>query len=378
MFIGPIVGIFTAGFTNNLLSPLGIRTHTYAKFISSAEKIGALPVLFGLQHIDWEKGLISGYYYEQDKWIVIDIPFPNVIYDRLPNRKVENLQKVQEIKRKLIQEYGIPWYNPGFFNKLDVYKMLQKNEHTKKYLPKTIPLKDYQSIAKMLDVYDFIYIKPENGSLGNEVYKIKKYHSKKFYCLFRDEKQTNRLFKYSSIEKLYQHLFAKRKNQQWIIQQGIHLIKHDQQFVDFRIHTNKNVKEWTVTVIAAKVSGNDSATTHLLSGGEVKTLAELFPDRKIRAKHNQSLINAALTISKEMEKQCEGILGEIGFDLGIDQEGNIWLLEANSKPGRSIFTHQKLKPYEEKINKILLTFSAHLAEQAIKQPEIIYGKPVLL
>ena len=38
-----------------------------------------------------------------------------------------------------------------------------------------------------------------------------------------------------------------------------------------------------------------------------------------------------------------GHIGEIGFDLGIDQTGAIWMFEANSRPGREIFQHVSLK-----------------------------------
>lgn len=37
-----------------------------------------------------------------------------------------------------------------------------------------------------------------------------------------------------------------------------------------------------------------------------------------------------------LEESC-GRLGELGLDFGIDAGGRIYLLEANSKPGRTVF-----------------------------------------
>jgi hypothetical protein len=38
-------------------------------------------------------------------------------------------------------------------------------------------------------------------------------------------------------------------------------------------------------------------------------------------------------------ESCHGRLVELGIDFGVDLDGYIWILEVNSKPGRSIFTY---------------------------------------
>lgn len=47
----------------------------------------------------------------------------------------------------------------------------------------------------------------------------------------------------------------------------------------------------------------------------------------------------AVKLAESLEIQHRHLLGEIGFDLGIDQDEDIWMFEANAKPGRSIFRH---------------------------------------
>ncbi|MNN57292.1 Endospore coat-associated protein YheD [compost metagenome] len=34
---------------------------------------------------------------------------------------------------------------------------------------------------------------------------------------------------------------------------------------------------------------------------------------------------------------CNGRMAELGLDLGVDRDGRVWIIEANTKPGRSIF-----------------------------------------
>ncbi|MDP4172178.1 MAG: YheC/YheD family protein, partial [Bacillota bacterium] len=124
LFIGPLIGIFTAGFTPFPLRPIGERSMFFSKLLSVKKTVGALPFLFGEQHIDWENGLIKGYFFHEDGWEIRNVPFPNVIYDRLPNRKTENNSTLKKVKERLQKDYLIPWYNPGFFNKLDVHEKL--------------------------------------------------------------------------------------------------------------------------------------------------------------------------------------------------------------------------------------------------------------
>ncbi|MED4601859.1 hypothetical protein P9314_14260, partial [Paenibacillus validus] len=41
----------------------------------------------------------------------------------------------------------------------------------------------------------------------------------------------------------------------------------------------------------------------------------------------------------EVLESRHGRLAELGIDFGVDTGGHIWMLEVNSKPGRSIFTY---------------------------------------
>ena len=53
--------------------------------------------------------------------------------------------------------------------------------------------------------------------------------------------------------------------------------------------------------------------------------------------------NVAITLAEAIESHHQHLLGEIGFDIGIDRDERIWMFEANAKPGRSIFKHPSLR-----------------------------------
>jgi hypothetical protein len=374
LYLGPLIGIFTSGFTPFPLRPIGERSMFFSKLLSVEKFIGAHAFIFGEEHINWESGTIKGLFYHESGWETLEIPFPNVIYDRLPNRRSEKRAQISKIKERLQKEYLIPWYNPGFFNKMDVYERLQQDPLSVKYLPETHSFTSFSMIERMLADYGHVFVKPINGSLGLGIHQIiydRENHA--YYCRYRERDGANKLRKYQTLEGLFSHVFKNRKLTHMLVQQGIHSIRVNQQTVDFRIHTNKDEEgNWKVTALAAKVAKPGSVTTHLNNGGVIKTIQEIFETKDEQKEAVQKLTKACLTLSHSLETYMEGVIGEIGFDMGIDREGNVWLFEANSKPGRSIFKHPQLKEFDLLTRKLSLAFSVFLTEQSIINPEGIF------
>lgn len=365
--IGPLVGIFSSGFMKLQKKPLGERTDFFAKLLSLNNETCCIPFIFGEQHIDWDNETIQGLFFIDNEWCINEFPFPDVIYDRLPNRKTENQSGPKEVKRKFQELYTIPWYNPGFFNKWDVYERLSEDEDALLFLPETYPLSSFSVIEHLLSKFRQVFIKPIHGSLGLGIHQLL-YDKQKnvYYCRYKNEKHQNKLQQFSSLESMMNHVFRNRSLENLIVQQGIPLIRFEKRPVDFRVHTNKDHQgNWQVTAIAAKIAGAGSVTTHIKSGGIVKTLQELFTDEQTAQEVKKKLTIAAIILSKSIENHLDGIIAEIGFDLGIDKQGQVWMFEANSKPGRSIFSHPLLNEFEWLTRKLSLDYAVYLAEQSI-------------
>lgn len=374
LHIGPLVGIFTAGFSESMIRPIGERTLFFAKLLAQEKAVGAYVFIFGAKHIDWDKGTIEGLFHSHNGWETIEIPFPNVVYDRLPNRRTEKHKTLSEIKERLHHEYLIPWFNPGFFNKWEIHQLLEGDHRVATYLPETHKSPTFSLIERMLSKYQHVYIKPANGSLGLGIYQILfDRESQSYYCRFRDEDGNNRLQRFSSIESFFNTHFRNKRLEHYIVQQGIHLLRSDHKTIDFRIHTNKDENGiWQVSVIAGKIAGRGSVTTHLNNGGVVRTLTEIFPDVEECKNMTDSLTQAALLISEVLDSRQKGNIGELGFDLGVDKNGSVWLFEANSKPGRSIFSHPKLRKYDKLSSRLPLQYAVYLTETTIKAPEEVF------
>jgi len=367
LIFGPVVGIFTAGFVKSLLRPIGNRSIFFSKLIESGKILGAVVFVFGSHQIDWENQTITGYTFDEQGWKKFKFPFPNVIYDRLPNRKIENLHLFQQIKNRFKSEKDIPIFNPGFFNKWDIFKILSNNEKTKGYLPESVYSPEQQDIMTLLHKHQSIFLKPENGSLGLGVYKLIYLKDEKaLYCRYIDNKNKKRLTKYPTLESFFHYTFQHRSLENYIAQQGIKLIQCNGSPIDFRVHVNKNQwGTWIVTAMAAKVAGKGSITTHIKNGGIIRTISEIEKDMKEPTQLQKIITKTVLTISEVLDREMNGLIGEIGFDIGFDQTGKIWLFEANSKPGRSIFEHQALKKEDRLTRESIFQYADYLMKKSL-------------
>lgn len=368
LYIGPVVGILSAGFTKSPLRPLGKRSMMFSKYIESSKKAGSFSYVFGAHQIDWENEWIEGYTYTNKGWEKIKAPFPNVIYNRLPNRKVETLDTFQSLMKSFQQKWHIPLFNERFLSKTDVTDFLV-NTPCEAYIPATIPNPTIKQVEDMIHEYFSVFLKPINGSLGLGVYKLSYTpQEKKYYARYIDEKNQKRLTKYPSIQAFFTETFQNRQLSRYIVQQAIPLLHHQQLPIDFRVHTNKDEHgKWKLSAMAGKVAGKGSVTTHVKTGGTILTIPEietlLQPSFSIRERLHQ----AALSISEQIEERIDGDIGEIGFDFGIDRDGEVWLFEANSKPGRSIFHHDELNREDHLTRELIFFYAQFLMKQSIHE-----------
>lgn len=334
--------------------------------LKAARRTGVTCYVFGSHHIDWDRKSISGYVYDDSGWKRHDFPFPAIVYDRLPNRRIERLALSVETKSKL-QAENVIWFNPGFFDKGTIHEMLKTDPSVKHYLPMTIQSPGMDELETLLKRYQSIYLKPKDGSLGNGIQQIIKRRNDPYYYIRFRKEDTNRLRRYSSLKRLIRKQFPAGL-EDYLAQQGIQLLSWNGDPIDFRVHTNRNREgEWEVSALAAKLAGSNSITTHITSGGKTLSLSELIHDLGKSSTMVLQLKEAAIKISKALTGQMEGIIGEIGFDLGVDEQGDIWMFEANAKPGRSIFSNPNLNAYDKKTVIMPFEFCLYLFENIVQR-----------
>lgn len=366
--IGPAIGIVTTGIRRDPKQPIGPRTSFFHKLLQAQEGKGVFYYIFSPHDVNWNNNLVTAWFLQRTKkggyvWRKLTTAMPDVVYDRIPSRSAEKHESVREFKYKLATYPHMPVFNQGFFNKWRVHQLLYPNPEVNEHIPETYTAPSLQTVRNLLKKYPTVYLKPKNGSLGYGIVKVVHQPGKGYEASYHTG-NGNVKRHFAKLASLYQHVFRTRRVSNYLAQQGIHLLTFHGRPFDFRVHLHKNqLNEWVVSCTAAKVAGSGSVTTHVRTGGTVipgdELLTQLFGRQKALMTER---INAASIRLAQAIEQAKGMdLGELGLDMGIDTHGHVWMFEANSKPGRSIFKHARLKHADQESRKLLVDYSCYLA-----------------
>lgn len=344
--LGPLVGILSDSTPHSSLQPFGPRSGFIKDIIRTGERKA---FIFGFtpDDINWQQDTVNGYFLTpQGSWYRKTVPLPDVVYNRLPSRKAETSASISSLREKFVRK-KIPFFNWSFLNKADVYKLLENDPEALVHLPESLSGPTPEDIKDLLEKHHFLYFKPTAGSLGIGIYRLT-YHPKRGYFARYRKGSNNVLLRFTNFQSLIKMLQKRHGNSfsQYVVQQGIRLIEIDSCPIDFRFHMHKNGRnEWVPVGIGAKKAGRGSVTTHVKNGGSLLT-PEHALSRTFGAESKEVLEKAksvAVKMSEAIERNYPHRLGELGLDIGIDKDGEVWMFEANAKPGRSIFKHPSLK-----------------------------------
>lgn len=344
--LGPLVGILSDTSGNSESYPFGSRTGFIKEIIQTGSQKG---YFFGFSpnDINWQQETVNGYFINGNgNWYRKVVPLPDVVYNRLQNRKAETSASIHSLRDRFVRR-KIPIFNWSFLNKADVYKLLDDDPEALEHLPESVSAPTAEKIKEMLENHQFIYLKPGDGSLGVGIYRLT-YHPKRGYFARYRKNAQNVLLRFNNFQSLMRMLHARHGATltRYVAQQGIRLIEIDGCPIDFRFHMHKNgSNHWIPAGIGAKKAGRGSVTTHVKNGGSLMTPEQAL-SRTFGSQADAILTKAkktAILLAESIERNYPHRLGELGLDIGIDREGNIWMFEANAKPGRSIFKHPALR-----------------------------------
>jgi glutathione synthase/RimK-type ligase-like ATP-grasp enzyme len=135
-----------------------------------------------------------------------------------------------------------------------------------------------------------------------------------------------------------------RGSRPYIVQQGLSLLTFKDSTFDIRVIYQKNGDgEWGIGKKFVRVAPHGSSISNLSRGGTAETykkvLAAIFNQNgELIKSKNEELNNICQTVATTLETNSQQIYGELGLDIGIDNEGNLWLIEVNSKPRKTTET----------------------------------------
>ncbi|WP_223700820.1 YheC/YheD family endospore coat-associated protein [Sutcliffiella deserti] len=363
--IGPVIGLMTE------ISPkeneIDFKSiHAYCMELANySEEIGVIFYVFSLPEHCSEPH-IEGYYFDNNHWSKSILPFPQVVHNRLHKRSSEKRALFEQFTTQL-QEWNIPYFNDHFLDKWTVYDLLKEAEHLKPYLPDTV-LFSKEIFKEWVEKYPILFLKPINGSQGKQIFKICKI--KEGFALSYSSIQQEVSTTYSNFTELYKRLSSQIKKKRYVIQEGIELLDLEGRPVDFRylVHQREN-NRWRVTSSTARASKTGQFVSNLAQGGEMLTVSKVLRTKYEKNELSQlrhHLQELALEVANEIGKTSEGIYGELGIDLAIDQSGHPWIIEVNTKPSKNMDS----KPSTSTIRpsaKAVIFYCLYLINENIKE-----------
>lgn len=335
--LGPVVGLFTA---QSVHPPWGEQTDLLAMVIRFGRQLGQYVYVFTPEDVDLENDLINGWRVTGDgHWVRCPAPLPDVIYDRVPSRKHEQLPEVVALKEKLQPLYGARYFNPGYLDKLQLHQPLLTDPTTARFLPETVPYTGLGDLTAMLSRHGVVFLKPVDSSLGRGVVRIARVVGGRvaFQLPFRTQAVTC-----SGPGEAARRLRRLTSLHPYLIQQGVDLATSGGSPFDVRVLAQKGGGgRWYRSKIYARVAALGSYLSNLSRGGTPadlgSTLLAAFPDEPARRLKAMTEVRAlSRIVPVAVEKALGAQLGELGIDLGIDTSGRVWLIEVNSKPMRTL------------------------------------------
>ncbi|RLQ97317.1 YheC/YheD family endospore coat-associated protein [Falsibacillus albus] len=315
--VGPLIGILTS---KNKKGVLTGNSLLFQKIQAKLQKSGGLSFIFTLE--DTYKDRIEGYFYDEpsSRWYRGLFPLPQVVYNRIPFRWAENRDEFNRFKM-FLAEQNIPFFNPGFIHKFSLYEVLKKHPSIALHLPETSPSTKGR-LEEMLSRHKSIYVKPVKLSQGKGISRIslEKGGDAISYETMEGTKR------YATLEDFWTSESPKWKNDDILLQQEITTKTIDGKKYDLRGLVHYSSFGYSLTGIGIRVAGSNKLTTHLKRGGS------LFPYEKLKDDAIEDKLSELMKRCGEALTDHYGFFGEFSFDVGIDQEGHIWIFEINSKP----------------------------------------------
>lgn len=335
--LGPLIGILTGTGNHSFMG----NVSTCRRILGALQEQGALGIV--LTPDSFKQDFVDGYYYYNDwkKWIRVQTPFPDLVYNRIPYRYMEETPEYLHTV-SLLRDKTTPFFNPSFFSKWETYQMLKQNKFLSALLPDTILFQSKIDIENMLSKHHTIYVKSTNGHKGLGIYVISL--ENQGVCV----KTVNENKTFNSFETFWKKCSGYFTRGDFIIQEAIEADKYNNERYDLRILCHYLERTYTISGIGVRVAGNHTITTHVPNGGSI------IPYSCVQSRYNETLIKKiANEIGTELTSQFGEFIGEFSIDLGLSVEGQYVIYEVNSKP--MVFDEPHIKEQGlENLTKLLI------------------------
>lgn len=308
----------------------------YKKLTLYGRKHGIRVFVFSPRQVNFATRMVKGFEYRKGSWHTDEFPLPGFIYDRC--FVGPSYRHYKPFVEKLQNDRSLTFLGHGLSGKWQVHQMLSKSPLLARLLPPT-EIFSSATLFATLERYGAAIIKPMSGTHGIGVVRIQELHSGyEASGRNRENKPFTRRFRDHAGLKSFVSVFT--AGRKFLVQPYLELHTPDGTPFDIRVLVQKNgLGKWGTTGKAVRLGDKRSITSNLHGGGKAKPLSSFlslhFPSEK-KTRIEQTIDRVAEELPRFLE-ESHGRLVELGIDIGVDTAGNVWIIEVNSRPGRTVF-----------------------------------------
>lgn len=333
LHLGPLIGIMTL-FTKKRSVPANNQMSTYVELMRRTRALNGFAFVFQPKRTTAQRSWVRGWVRLQRRWISGRFPLPDVVYNRVQSRPLERRLRASGLMRRF-EARGIPLFNAHYLVKWNVHRRLEQVPDVRRHLPETRPLRSLADVQYILERHGRAFLKPSNGTLGLGAMLLVRNRDGTLDYRMNTLSGRKRAGTLRSLAQLRRVLPRRRD---YLAQQGIPLAQYQGRPFDVRALVQKDSDgRWHFSGAAARVAGPGRVTTHVPRGGSRRPLrvvleAAFGPDRV--AEITRNLRAVCLQAAAALEASTGERFGEFSLDVGIDRDGEAWILEMNAKPFR--------------------------------------------
>ncbi|MEJ8305588.1 YheC/YheD family protein [Saccharibacillus sacchari] len=298
------------------------RLHDAMAFASAAHETD----FFWFRPVDaaYDSPLLKSMAFQNGKWIAQARRLPDVVYDRLKERGLRRSEKAYERLAHIPNTHTRP---AGSFNKLKAYELLSGDPAIDPHLIPYSLLESAESALDFIARHGQTVIKPSGGTKGSAIIVVQK--EGEHYRI--DDPVYSHLLNADQLSALLDGLAASKE---MVLQKFIDSMTSENLPFHIRVHLIRDANDdfriighmpYISTQQRHKVVNHHSNLRAFTQWHWF--LPYQFPGRE---EEMDAKIDAfAYAAAARIEQRLEHRLWEIGLDLGIEQDGSIWLYEAN-------------------------------------------------
>ncbi|MCL6626144.1 YheC/YheD family endospore coat-associated protein [Alicyclobacillus shizuokensis] len=331
--LGPCLGVYTRASEGR---PFASQTRMLEDLVELGAELGVDVVVLTPGFLD--TGVGWRYHLNSRRWQAQPVPLPDIVLRRAASFPSAPATAQREL-RHLAAAGRLHTLAPEYGDKWRVHQELSQAPSLSSYLPLTRPARSVDEIVRTTAELGDAYVKPTRRARGASIVRVLRRHQS-WEVTFNRTRRTKLGRKMEVVrrrldgERAVRRFWNTRRLTPCIVQQTIPVCRlPNGQPVDFRWLV-QFIPDPVVTARIARVGRTRAVTTNLHTGGRPATAESVLCQLGLDA---PSLLQNCDDVVKEVACHLSRLhhpFVELGIDLAISPQGQVYLLEVNPTPGR--------------------------------------------